>query len=313
MSVAETSRENRERDGTRLPFTREGEDPLVSVVIPAYNRAATILACLESVQAQTYPHWEAIVVDDGSLDNTPDLVLQKAATDPRIRLVRQERNSGAQAARNVGIRIARGDWIGFLDSDDQYLPESIERRLRAAERAGVSVVHSECLLREGDQPLVPNQVPPMSGRLYRRLLAEQGPMFQGLLARREELERIGYLDENIVAFQEWDTAIRLARHAKFAFEPEPTFVYDCRTDLTISKDRLRGGRGYEQVMRKHFAAILFLAGPKVMARHYQVASEWYEAGGDLRSAQRCRRNLRLCLAGDPGSVFRKLRRVLGFA
>jgi glycosyltransferase involved in cell wall biosynthesis len=286
---------------------------LVSIVIPAYNRSATIAEALLSLQNQTHSRWEAIVVDDGSRDGTSEIVATMARDDSRIRFVREEANRGAQAARNVGIRIARGEWIGFLDSDDQFLPESIERRLRVAEHAAVSVVHSECLLWEKDQPLMPYRVPPMSGRLFRRLLAEQGPMFQGLLARREELERIGYLDENIVAFQEWDTAIRLARHAKFAFEPEPTFVYDCRTDVTISKDRLRGGRGYEQVMRKHFAAILFLAGPKVMARHYQVASEWYEAGGDLQSAQRCRRNLRLCLAGDPGSVFRKLRRVLGAA
>src|SRR5215217_3652483 len=96
-------------------------DPLISVVIPAYNRAATIEDCLRSVQAQTYQKWEVIVADDGSGDATVEIVKRLAREDARIRLVRHERNRGAQAARNSGIHAAKGSWIAFLDSDDQFL------------------------------------------------------------------------------------------------------------------------------------------------------------------------------------------------
>src|SRR5712691_2234493 len=93
-----------------------GNDAGVTVVIPAYNRARTIAACLESIQRQSHSNWRAIVVDDASTDATPDLVLAIAQQDRRLRLHRLEKNGGAQAARNVGIREADTPWVAFLDS-----------------------------------------------------------------------------------------------------------------------------------------------------------------------------------------------------
>src|SRR5262245_38190413 len=103
--------------------------PLISVVIPVYNRARIIARALKSVQEQTHQNWEAIVVDDGSTDDTVEIVTDLAQLDNRIRVIRQDKNRGAQAARNVGIRAARGEWVAFLDSDDLYLPNSLEVRL----------------------------------------------------------------------------------------------------------------------------------------------------------------------------------------
>lgn len=291
----------------------ETKEPLVSVVIPAYNRATMVGAALESVQAQTYPHWEAIVVDDGSRDGTADVVDGMARLDPRIRLLRQDQNRGAQAARNAGIRAGRGEWVCFLDSDDRYLPDSIERRLRIAWETRVSVVHSDCYVLKGDAALRPYRVPPVKGRSYRTLLVGEGPMYQGLLVARGALERIGCLDDEILAFQEWDTAIRLAKHYEFGFEPEPTFIYDCRGRETISKDFLRGARGYLQILRKHFIAMLRYGGPRVIASHYQTAAEWYTNGGDLVAARHCKRRAWSWSAIDPLWVVQKLLRVLGRA
>jgi len=218
--------------------------PLITVVVPAYNRAAMINDCVRSVQAQTYPRWELIVVDDGSRDGTPEVVARLAQEDPRIRLIRQPRNGGAQAARNAGIRNANGEWVAFLDSDDQYLPDSLERRLSLAKAEDVSVVHSECYIIEPGGAKKVYLVPPVTGAAYSTLLSHEGPLYQGLLVRKGALEKIGYLDESITAFQEWDTSLRLAKYYRFAFEKTPTFVYDCRFDDTMSKDPRRGGRGY---------------------------------------------------------------------
>ena len=90
----------------------------VSVVIPAYNRADTIGYCLESVCAQSYRTHEVIVVDDGSSDATAGIVNEFSSRDSMVRLCRSATRSGAQAARNVGIRHATGEWIAFQDSDD---------------------------------------------------------------------------------------------------------------------------------------------------------------------------------------------------
>lgn len=98
----------------------------MSVVIPAYNRAALLPETLSSVQAQTFTDWECIVVDDGSTDHTREVVSAVCAEDRRVRYVHQE-NAERSAARNTGIRHSRGEYICFLDSDDRYTPRYLQR------------------------------------------------------------------------------------------------------------------------------------------------------------------------------------------
>lgn len=103
----------------------------ISVVIPLYNKAATILAAVASVRAQTFTDWELVVVDDGSTDGGAGLV--EALNDPRIRCVRQA-NGGVAAARNAGLRAAQGEWVALLDADDHWRPAHLARLHRLRER-----------------------------------------------------------------------------------------------------------------------------------------------------------------------------------
>ena len=96
--------------------------PLVSVIMPTFNRADTIRRAIRSVQAQTFTDWELIVVDDGSTDNTVALI---EGCDPRLKLIRQE-NQGTAGARNAGLGASAGSYIAFLDSDDEWLPHHLE-------------------------------------------------------------------------------------------------------------------------------------------------------------------------------------------
>jgi colanic acid/amylovoran biosynthesis glycosyltransferase len=281
--------------------------PLVTVVVPAYNRAHTIERCLESVRAQTYSHWEAVVVDDGSTDATSELTLAVARQDSRIRLVRHAQRRGAQAARNSGIKEGRGEWISFLDSDDEFLPHSLESRVHRASEAGCDVVHSACRVRHPDGTIAAYHVPRLAGHVYTQLLMHEGPVFPGLLVRRTALHRIGLLDEKIIAFQEWDTSIRLSRTCEFAFEPQPTFIYDRHGADAMSNDLLRNGRAYEQVLRKHFLPMLRHGGPRGIAQHYRRAERWYDLAGAADLARRCRRLARLWCCFDPVLVWEKLR------
>jgi glycosyltransferase involved in cell wall biosynthesis len=283
--------------------------PVVSVVIPTHNRGSVLTRAIQSVVAQTFQDFEVLIVDDDSSDDTPRLVADLAATDARIHHHRHESNRGAQAARNTGIRAARGEWVAFLDSDDWWLPSSLEVRLGLAVERDVRVVHSECyMLREGSEMKL-SGVRPMAGSVYRSLLSHPGPMFPGMLVARLALERIGFLDERIVSYQEWDTAIRLAKHYRFGFVEEPTFAYDCRGGDTISKDMLRDAAGWEQTVRKHSWPMLLNLGPKALSIHYRDAASRYHRACDERGARRSMLMSRLCWPIPGQSVLQRLRRV----
>lgn len=122
---------------------------LVTLIVPAFNAGKFIGECLESIQSQTYEHWEAIVVDDGSTDSTADIAARMAKTDPRIRLWRR-RNGGPSAARNSGIAAAKGRWLAFVDADDMIHPQFIEKLMEAASESGAGI--AACDFAEGIEP-----------------------------------------------------------------------------------------------------------------------------------------------------------------
>ena len=99
--------------------------PVFSVILPAYNAARFIARCLKSLQAQTFPDWEAICIDDGCQDGTGEILDRFAEKDPRIRVTHKP-NEGVGAARNDAVAMATGDWILFLDSDDFLHPQMME-------------------------------------------------------------------------------------------------------------------------------------------------------------------------------------------
>lgn len=101
---------------------------LVSVIMPSYNTAKYIGETIKSVQAQTYENWELIIVDDCSTDNT-DTAVEPFLSDERIRYLKNSRNSGAAVSRNYALREAKGKWIAFLDSDDLWLPDKLEKQI----------------------------------------------------------------------------------------------------------------------------------------------------------------------------------------
>ena len=106
------------------------KSPVVSIISPNYNCAQFIGGMIASVQAQTYQDWELIIVDDCSSDESCEAVMSYAESDSRIRLLRNPKNMGAAQSRNYALREARGRWIAFLDSDDLWHPEKLEKQLR---------------------------------------------------------------------------------------------------------------------------------------------------------------------------------------
>jgi glycosyltransferase involved in cell wall biosynthesis len=239
-------------------------------VIPAYNRAKTIRYCLDSVLAQTLTPLEVIVVDDCSTDDTVRIVQEYP--DPRVRCLPGETNAGAQVARNRGIREAKGDWIAFQDSDDEWLPEKLEKQVDLLSDTGFdpwTVVHTNAIwldIATGEK--LPVDLPVVEGKdVYAQLLTAPAPLFPTLLVSRLALEKIGLLDEKAPCYQEWDTSIRLAQYCRFCYIREPLFVYHLHQGETISKNLNKEIWGYQYIIGKFEQEIRRVCGDDVWEWH----------------------------------------------
>ena len=261
------------------------DQPVVSVVIPTWNRAATIGRAVDSVLRQTFGEFEVLVVDDGSTDGTGQLFARH--TDQRVRYLPTAVHRGAQAARNRGVREARGEWIAFLDSDDTWHPRRLAAALSEAGRGDrVQVVCSNGLQVEPDGTQRNMRIHPPAGSLYAGLLAEPGPLLQGLLVRRTTLLGIGGLTDGLQAFQEWDTHIRLAAVCEFAWVEEPLFHWLRHTGDSISNDYVRNATGFAQVVEAHAAETLRHCGPGQLAAHYAQCATLFGKLHDHRQEAR---------------------------
>lgn len=110
------------------------KEVLVSIVMPAYNCEKYVVDAINSVLAQTYQNWELLVLDDGSKDNTPHIIEEFCQQDSRIKALPNEKNMGVSATRNKGMEHASGEWIAFLDSDDMWEPEKLEKQFKIVEK-----------------------------------------------------------------------------------------------------------------------------------------------------------------------------------
>jgi len=126
-------------------------DGLVSVIMPVFNAEETLVRAVASVQAQEYPDWELLLIEDGSSDGSPKLCADLAAADSRLQILRQPHNNGAAAARNAGILLARGRYIAFLDADDEWLPEKLALQLLFMKTCGAPFSYTGFWRQRGEE------------------------------------------------------------------------------------------------------------------------------------------------------------------
>lgn len=205
------------------------------MVTPLYNSSAYIDATLESLLAQTFGAWEAILVDDGSTDDTAAR-LQRFLDDERFSYVHQS-NQGIAAARNRAIGAARGDWIAFLDHDDRWAPEKLERQLDAAARNGWKIVCSDAMIvREGTRTRYSDYLPDETRRalehpddasvdLFALLIRMNFLCASSVVVRRSLFEEHGLLDVGVAPADDYDMWLRCIPHASVGYVPEPLVEY----------------------------------------------------------------------------------------
>jgi glycosyltransferase involved in cell wall biosynthesis len=193
---------------------------VVSVIVPTYNRAETLPRAIDSVFQQTHMELELVVVDDGSTDETPSVV--REYDDDRLRYLRHEENKNASVARNTGLEAATGEYVAFLDSDDEWHPEKLSRQLEAMKAAPTDCAGNYCgvEIRRGSKLTkvlgdVFDNDATYSGQeaVVTGLLTLSGLMHAGstLLVRRSVADEIGGFDERFDRHQDIEFTIRVAQ------------------------------------------------------------------------------------------------------
>lgn len=211
-------------------------EPLVTAILPAYNRAGSIARAIESVLAQTYRNLELIVVDDGSTDETSAIV----ARYPGAVLLRQA-NLGAYAARNLALRHARGALIAFVDSDDAWLPDKLARQVPLM-RPGIGLVYGDIEIVAAPHDDAPRSrrtgfaaVPPHRGDVAAALAGGNFVPTCTVLVRRSALDEIGEFESGSRLSADYLAWFRIAQHHRFDYVDSPVALYT-RHEAGISFD-----------------------------------------------------------------------------
>lgn len=258
--------------------------PKVSVITITYNRAPLLPTAITSVLNQTFQDFEYVIVDDASHDDTPSVVA--GLRDPRIRYIRQEHNGGEAHARNTGVTHAQGEYIAFLDDDDEWLPEKLALQVTVLENspATVGAVYTGRLNIDGKTKQVTGVCKPQQrGNLLQFLLRNGNPItLSSVLLRKECFSEIGLFDEQIVYGPDYDMWIRLAGIYHFECIPEPLVKYTVHRE-SLSGDPRRILKGKEAILKKHQTA--FLQDNRAYSRLCAELSILYHRTGDLQKGR----------------------------
>jgi glycosyltransferase involved in cell wall biosynthesis len=227
--------------------------PDVSVIVPTHNRPDLLQMTVRSALAQEGVRLELIIVDDGSTDNTPEVVSR--FDDPRVRMVRHERAEGQSRARNDGLGIARGRWVAFLDDDDLWAPDKLSSQVQALRSTGAGWVYVGSVNVTLGNRVVAGAPPPPPNELVERLHSSNVVPggCSGVLAAAEVVRSVGGFDAALGPLSDWDLWLRLATRGVPACVDRPLVAYRVHAG-NLSLDAARTLREFDVVAPRAGAA-----------------------------------------------------------
>ncbi|AIY06226.1 glycosyl transferase family protein [Planococcus sp. PAMC 21323] len=223
----------------------------VSVIIPTFNRSELLKKAIKSLEKQSHRNLEIIIIDDCSTDDTANVVAKM--TDDRIIYLKHTINKGGSEARNTGLKRATGKFIGFLDSDDQWLPQKIEKQLaKFSEEPDVGVVYTGVqVVNENNQP-TRKIIPEYRGDILSKLLEfNYIDTTSSVLVKKEVLDRIDGFDASLPSCQDWDLYIRLAQITKFDFVKENMVLFYHHSGERITTNKTSVLNGHISIFKKY--------------------------------------------------------------
>ena len=266
--------------------------PLVSVIIPTYNRSEMLVQAVRSVLNQTFNDLELIVVDDGSTDNTEERITQLKKNDHRVRYLSNNKNLGSQASRNIGVQAAVGKYVALLDSDDEWLPKKLAVQINIIRKTPYP-----CVIHAGYRKIIhqPNDysidmLPPKDFNekmAYSQILTGYNPHLITIIVEKDAIQKVGGFNEAVRAYQEWELNIRLSKAYSYRFINEVLAIYHIHSEPSISKDLGLSANGYLDVITTHREEMIEVCGKKTMAMHYARAGRLFIEAGKLDQANAC--------------------------
>ena len=259
----------------------------VSVVTPTYNRARFLPDAVTSVLSQTFGDFELIIVDDGSDDNTRD-VLAPFLADRRVRYFHQE-NQGQSHARNLALKQATGDCIAFLDSDDVWAPDKLEKQLAVLQaNPGVDIVHGdEATIDEQGKVISFENMKRCSGRITRYLLADNSVSITTALVRRRCFDEMGGFDTSVGVADDYELWLRFSARYCYQYEPGIVASYRVMADQ-ISSDKRRRYAANERIIQQFLARYGEVLSPGErrwgLARFYCRKARYFASAGERGKA-----------------------------
>jgi glycosyltransferase involved in cell wall biosynthesis len=234
---------------------------LISVIIPTYNRAHLISETLDSILAQTYTNWECVVVDDGSTDNTNEVLTRYLKKDDRFRYLINDRTKGAQGARNTGVLNAKGDFIQFFDSDDIMYPNHLKAKIDAfIQNTSLDIVTSFSHVKNANHEIIEIFTWITKGVIFEKLIYQKTYVDTNSALIRKYFFDNYLLDENVISFQEFDLHLTLSKNANYGMVWEFLTAYYRREVDTISSDKTKEKQGEIYNLLKFKENYLAIAG-----------------------------------------------------
>jgi glycosyltransferase involved in cell wall biosynthesis len=302
-----------------IPERRKQHVPKVSVILPTYRRPALFARALESVLLQDEKDFEVVIVDDNGrgtlIQRETEALLKQNYPDPRIRYIVNETGQGGSGARNIGIQESEGEYIAFLDDDDNWLPGKLKAQAELLDSCDVEVgvIHSGFYLvnAKGHRAYKP---PQMQGWILEDLIAKdsitkRAPKLSTMLCRRTVVLQSGLFDTRFRSRQDLDFYVRLSKLCRFESIDQPLAEKRIDAEERISTNVASKIQGYECFYAEHYD--LIKKSPSVHADYLVRSAVFYIKGG--KYSQALRNWWQACfLAGfNPSKIVLYAKRVLG--
>jgi glycosyltransferase involved in cell wall biosynthesis len=233
--------------------------PKVSVIITTYNRSQRMKRAVFSVLAQTYSSFELHIVDDGSTDNTRDIVQVLLSSNANLHYWKHKKNKGLSAARNTGIAKSRGDYIAFLDDDDEWKPDSLGKRIALLEKLSekeqekLGLIYCGCEIHILHEKRITYNMPKIEGTIKKHIINyDLSTIPSSCLFPKKALQAIGGFDESLTSSIDHDIWMNLADHGYHAFAvKEPLVItYNTRKRMSMVTDTTPRIQGVEDFLKK---------------------------------------------------------------